>query len=129
MKCLCGLLIAILLGPFPTLALEPSAPSSFCSRFIDQSEIDHCHSRANSENIDWYAGSVCDMQKQDAAFWKCWDSVKDKAINLQALKKCEDSNSDDERQACVTASFSNSRSPASGNSSDLFQPLKSKKKK
>lgn len=122
-------LLAIFVIPVIALALEPSDPASFCSRFLDQTEIELCQSRAASENIDWYAGSVCNMQKEDPAFWKCWDSVKDKTINLQALKKCVDSEGDNERQVCVNNSLSSPRSPASNNSSGIFQPLKTKKTK
>ena len=130
-----GSLLAILTVPVVALALEPADPASYCSRFLEQTEIENCQSRAAAENIDWYAGAVCNMQKEDKAFWKCWETVQDKSINLQALKKCADSgnDSDEERQACVKSSLSSSsgspRRPASTNSSDLFQPLKSKNQK
>lgn len=116
-------------APLLALSLEPADPVSFCHRFIDQNAIETCQMRTAKENVDWYAAAICNMQKEDSAFWSCWDSVKDKSINLQVLKKCDDSEfGDDQRQACVESSL-NSRSPASANSADLFQPLKTKKKK
>ncbi|KYG63157.1 hypothetical protein AZI86_15740 [Bdellovibrio bacteriovorus] len=126
MSGIAGSLLAIFVIPVIALALEPSDPASFCSRFLDQTEIELCQSRAASENIDWYAGSVCNMQKEDKAFWKCWESVKDKTINLQALKKCVDSEGDDDRQSCVNSALTPPRRPAS-DSSGIFQPLKNKK--
>lgn len=120
-------LLAIFAIPFIALALEPSDPAFFCSRFLDQAEIELCQSRAASENIDWYAGSVCNMQKEDKAFWKCWESVKDKTINLQTLKKCVDADGDNERQTCVSSALTSPRRPASDNSGGVFQSLKNQK--
>lgn len=128
-----SLFLAILAIPFTAWALEPADPASHCSRFLEKSEMEKCQSRAAQENIDWYAAALCNMQKEDTAFWKCWDSVKDQPIRLQVLKKCVDRDNDEERQACIKSSVIDSpkflRSPASATSSDLFQPLREKHKK
>lgn len=122
-------LLAIFTIPLIALALEPSDPISFCDRFVAQDDIDHCQSKTASENVDWYVASICNMQKEDAAFWRCWESAKDRSINLQALKTCEDADSDQKRQFCVEAALLPSRNPASTNKRALFQPLKTKKSK
>ena len=116
--------------PLFALAIEPADPVGFCSRFIDSKEQAKCEERSSKENIDWYAAAICNLQKEDGAFWICWDGAKDKTFNPQALEKCEANAefTDDERQACVNAA-SSARRPASNEAAEIFQPLKTKKKK
>lgn len=117
-------LFAFLL-PLAAWTLEPSDPVSYCDRFLSDKDILKCQERTAKENVDWYAAALCNLQKEDVAFWACWDSAKDKAINPQALQTCaaDIEASDQDRQKCLTASF-NSRTPASSDSSAIFQPLK-----
>lgn len=115
--------------PFLAFALEPVNPENLCSRFIGDDDIKNCEQRTQKENIDWYAASVCNLQKEDAAFWTCWDSLKDKKIQPRSLSSCagDETLADEQRQACLTNLFSTSgRSPAAHKSPDLFQPLKVK---
>ncbi|MEK2645842.1 hypothetical protein [Bdellovibrio sp. BCCA] len=119
-------LILIASIPLLTLAIEPASPSGYCERFIGEKDIQSCKERTEKEDVDWYAGAVCNLQKDDAAFWICWDSVKGKSFNPQALEKCgEDKDlSDEQRQSCVNDA-KGARKPASDDN-DLFQKLKFK---
>lgn len=111
--------------PLLAIALEPANPSGFCDRFVGEKEIAQCKERTEKDDVDWYAAAVCNLQKEDKAFWSCWDSVKGKAFNPQALEKCgEDRDlSDEQRQSCVNDA-NKARVPASEKSKDLFQPLR-----
>ena len=128
-KLLIKSLLPIACVPFLAVALEPVNPENLCSRFIGDDDIKNCEQRTTKENIDWYAASVCNLQIEDAAFWTCWDSLKDKKIQPRSLVGCvgDENFGDEERQACVKNSFNPSgRTPAAEKSSDLFQPLKVK---
>ena len=129
MKLLLQSLLLIACVPFLSLALEPVHPESVCNRFIGETDIKSCETRAQKDNVDWYAVSLCNLQKEDSAFWACWDQVKDKKIKPQALKSCvgDENFSDEQRQSCLEGALSNGRMPASSESkSDIFQPLKIK---
>lgn len=115
--------------PLLAFALEPVNPENLCSRFIGDDDIKSCEQRTQKETIDWYAASVCNLQKEDTAFWSCWDSLKDKKIQPRSLSSCvgNEAMSDEERQTCISQLFSTSgRAPAAQKSSDIFQPLKVK---
>lgn len=122
-----GAVLGALMISFSSGALEPADPVSFCQRFIGEKEIVRCQERTSRDNVDWYAASLCNLQKEDTAFWKCWDSVKDKAVNPQALQACaaDIDASDDERQRCLLKTL-NTRAPASASPAAIFQPLKKK---
>lgn len=119
-------LILIASIPLIALAIEPANPAGFCDRFIGEKEIESCKERTEKDEVDWYAGAVCNLQKEDKAFWACWDSIKGKSFNPQALDKCgEDKDlSDDQRQSCINDARG-ARKPAS-EQNDLFQNLKFK---
>ena len=106
------LLIACI--PFVALALDPSNPTGFCSRFIDEKEIATCKARTERDDVDWYAGTVCNLQKEDQAFWSCWNSIKGKEFDPKSLEACADSRdiTDQDRQVCVSNALGN-RKPAS----------------
>ncbi|NUN07382.1 MAG: hypothetical protein HUU57_16685 [Bdellovibrio sp.] len=115
--------------PLLAFALEPVNPENLCSRFIGDDDIKNCEQRTQKETIDWYAASVCNLQKDDTAFWTCWDSLKDKKIQPRSLSSCvgDDTMSDDQRHTCLNKlSSSAGRAPAALKSSDIFQPLKVK---
>lgn len=117
--------IAMCCTPGLALALEPSEPSTVCERFIGEAETQKCKERAAQDTIDWYAGSLCNLQKEDTAFWNCWETLKGKQINPQILAQCDDTHdlTDEQRQSCIQSSMSG-RKPAS---EDLFQKIKIKK--
>lgn len=113
--------------PLVALALEPTNPQGFCDRFIAEKDISLCQKRTNEE-VDWYAATVCHLQKEDSAFWSCWDSIKGKSFNPQALEKCgEDKDlSDNQRQACINGA-DKGRKPASFIPNLPFQKLEIKR--
>lgn len=113
----------IALIPLIALALEPTNPQGFCDRFVGEKDVQQCKERTQKEEVDWYAATVCNLQKEDGAFWKCWDSIKGQSFNPAALDRCgEDKDlSDIQRQDCVTTARAG-REPASQNAA--FQALK-----
>ncbi|WII71671.1 hypothetical protein QJS83_14475 [Bdellovibrio sp. 22V] len=113
--------------PLIAFAIEPTNPSGFCDRFIGEKDIELCKGRTEKDEVDWYAATICNLQKDDKAFWTCWDSIKGQSFNPQALDACGDSAelSDEQRLSCVQAA-KGSRKPASTSQDGLFQPLKSK---
>ena len=124
-------LLLVALIPLITLAIEPSNPQGFCERFIAESDIKTCQERTKKEEVDWYAATVCNLQKDDQAFWSCWDSIKGQAFNPAQLEHCGEGKdlNDGERQTCVNAAISN-RSPAAKSDSkknSYFQSMKASK--
>lgn len=121
-------IISVAIVPLIAFAIEPANPQSFCDRFLAEKDTQACIAKTQKEEVDWYAASICQMQKEDSAFWSCWDSIKGKSFNPTALKKCaKEDSSDLERQSCISAS-DKARKPASSDK-DLFQPLKIHKQK
>ena len=122
MKTIVQSVLLIASVPLIALALEPANPSGFCDRFIGEKDIAQCKERTEKDDVDWYAAAVCNLQKDDGAFWKCWDSVKGKSFNPQALDACgEDKDlSDDARLACVNKAQTG-RLPASEGDNGIFQ--------
>ncbi|KYG63552.1 hypothetical protein AZI87_14180 [Bdellovibrio bacteriovorus] len=111
--------------PLFAFAIEPTNPSGFCDRFIGEKDIEACKTRTENEEVDWYAVTVCNLQKDDKTFWNCWESVKGKSFDPKALAQCTESedSSDEDRQACVLKAGGN-RKPASQNTSTPFQNMK-----
>lgn len=116
--------------PLIALALEPTNPSNLCDRFIGEKDIAQCKELTEKDEVDWYAGTVCNLQKEDKAFWECWNTVKGKKMNPQALDRCAETVdlTDEQRLECVRKSF-DQRKPASDSSAVPFQPLIIKKSK
>lgn len=115
--------------PFIAFALAPTNPAVLCERFIGEKDMETCKARTDKESVDWYAATVCNLQKEDAAFWKCWDSVKDQKISPQALISCGENEqlTDPQRQNCVNKALLGERSPASSEkhpAAKSFQDLK-----
>ncbi|WP_415063938.1 hypothetical protein [Bdellovibrio sp.] len=129
MKLIFQTLALVVSIPLVALALEPSNPAGFCDRFIADADVEFCKARIEKDEVDWYAATVCNLQNDDKAFWNCWDSIKGKSFNPQALEKCGETQdfSDEQRQNCVNGANSG-RKPAS-HSDGLYQPLKLKTKK
>ncbi|AHZ84857.1 hypothetical protein [Bdellovibrio bacteriovorus] len=125
MKLVLHSLVLIACVPLIAIALEPTNPAGFCERFIGEKEINECHERTKSENVDWYAATVCHLQQDDKAFWACWDSIQGQSYNPAELSKCGENTeaSDTQRQSCIDAARGG-RKPASV---APFQPLKLKK--
>lgn len=119
MKHILQTLVLIAIIPLIAIALEPTNPQGFCDRFLGEKDVLKCKERTQKEEVDWYAATVCNLQKEDAAFWSCWDSIKGQSFNPASLDHCgEDQElSDMQRQECVVAARSG-REPAS------FQSLK-----
>ncbi|MDG0816217.1 hypothetical protein [Bdellovibrio svalbardensis] len=114
------LLIAVI--PLIALALEPTNPQGFCDRFLGEKDVVKCKERTQKEEVDWYAATVCNLQKEDSAFWSCWDSIKGQSFNPASLDHCgEDKDlTDAQRQECIVSARAG-REPAS---SATFQALK-----
>jgi hypothetical protein len=123
--------LPITLIPLIALAIEPSNPEGFCERFIREADIKKCEERTKNDDVDWYAATICNLQKDDKAFWKCWEGIKNQTFNPGKLDACGEQKdlSDLERQACLNTAL-NRRSPASQESTkanDAFQDLKIRK--
>lgn len=128
MKNLVHSFILVALVPLIALALEPTNPPGICDRFTTNTDVEKCNSRTNKDDVDWYAVTVCNLQKDDQAFWKCWDSIQGQSFNPAALDKCaeESEMSDSQRQECLNSSRGGNREPAS---KATFQDLKISKPK
>jgi len=111
------LLIAII--PLIAIALEPTNPSGFCDRFIGDKDIRKCQDRMQKDDVDWYAATVCNLQKEDDAFWSCWENVKGQSFNPASLDRCgEDKDLSDKARLDCVLSARTGREPAA------FQSLK-----
>jgi len=121
MKNLFHSFVLVALIPLIALALEPTNPPGICDRFTSAADIEQCNSRTAKDDVDWYAVTVCNLQKDDQSFWKCWDSIQEQSFNPATLDKCgeESEMTDIKRQECVNSSRGN-REPAS---KATFQPL------
>ncbi|QDK45912.1 hypothetical protein DOM22_12505 [Bdellovibrio sp. ZAP7] len=129
MKNILHSIVLIALIPLIALALEPTNPPGICDRFVGEKDAEQCREKVQkNENVDWYAVTVCNLQKDDSQFWKCWDSIQGQSYNPQALEKCgeEKELSDTQRFECVSTARSD-RKPASQQAN--FQPLTIKKTK
>ncbi|KHD88140.1 MAG: hypothetical protein OM95_10205 [Bdellovibrio sp. ArHS] len=115
--------------PLLSLAIEPTNPEGICGRFIGEKDMEICRQRTQKEDIDWYALSACNLQKEDSAFWNCWDRVKGKSFDPRSLTVCTESEdmSDDSRQACINGALAN-RKPASQGHHSPFQKIEIKKR-
>ncbi|MEK2688356.1 hypothetical protein [Bdellovibrio sp. GT3] len=122
-------LVLIASIPLIALAIEPTNPPGVCDRFIGESEAKACQEKMqNNQNVDWYAVTVCNLQKDDQQFWKCFDSIQNQAFNPGSLDKCgeETEMTDAQRLSCMDSARSD-RKPASQNAN--YQSLKVKKGK
>jgi hypothetical protein len=108
-------------------ALEPANPITLCERFLAEKDVQNCKVRTEKDSVDWYAAAVCNLQKENDAFWGCWKSVENRKISPLALAPCTGNEefTDDQRQACVNQALGE-RAPASVKSNGPFQPLKVK---
>ncbi len=129
MKNILHSIVLIALIPLIALALEPTNPPGICDRFAGEKDAEQCREKVQkNENVDWYAVTVCNLQKDDGQFWKCWDSIQGQAFNPQSLDKCgeESEMSDVQRLTCMESARSD-RKPASQHAN--YQPLKVEKDK
>jgi hypothetical protein len=121
-------LFLVALIPLIALAIEPTNPQGFCDRFISEKDLQLCLEKIKKEDVDWYAATVCNLQKEDPAFWTCWESIKNQAFNPALLEQCGEGKdlNDLERQHCLDGAKS-TRAPADDShkkTNSLFQPLK-----
>lgn len=125
MKNILHSIVLIALIPLIALALEPTNPPGICDRFVSEKDAELCKDKVQkNENVDWYAVTVCNLQKDDGQFWKCWESIQGQSFSPAALEKCgEDKDlSDTQRLTCVDSARGD-RKPAS----QQFQALTIKK--
>lgn len=113
-------ILLLLVIPLFTLALEPSNPVALCDRF-EGNEVKKCEQRMQKEEVDWYAATVCNLQKDTTSFWKCWDEARNTQFIPAKLEKCgEDKQLDDlQRLSCLKEAKAD-REPASSKKS-IFQ--------
>jgi len=71
--------------PLITLAIEPSNPQGFCERFIADSDIKTCQERTKKEEVDWYAATVCNLQKMIKPFGAVGTALRVKPLTLLNL--------------------------------------------
>jgi hypothetical protein len=117
--------LLLLTIPFFTMALEPTNPVGFCDRFLKEKDIQVCQQKTQKDDVDWYAATVCNLQKDDSNFWSCWDHIKGVHFNPQALELCgEDKDLNDKDRLTCLDGAQVQRAPASiKNKSAEFQPL------
>ncbi|WP_413581876.1 hypothetical protein [Bdellovibrio sp. HCB288] len=129
MKHVVNSLVLIALIPLIALAIEPTNPPGVCDRFVGEADVKACQEKMQkNENVDWYAVTVCNLQKDDQQFWKCFDSIQGQAFNPASLDKCgeETEMSDTQRLTCMESARAD-RKPASQHAN--YQSLKVKKGK
>lgn len=95
-----------------SLEVEADNPLLVCERMKIESDKKDCEAKANQENLDWYAATMCGTLKDDQKILKCWGEIEGHKVSPVSLKDCEKkSKSDDALFACVTGL--KNRSPAS----------------
>jgi len=112
----------LLIIPLFTLALEPSNPIALCDRF-EGAEMKKCEQKMQKEEIDWYAATVCNLQKDKNSFWTCWNEARNTQFIPAKLEKCgEDKQLNDAQRLTCLKDAKADRVPASTKKS-IFQGL------
>lgn len=95
-----------------SLEVEADNPLLVCDKMKIAENKKDCELKANQENLDWYAATMCGVIKDETLVIKCLNDIEGHKISPVSLKECEKkSKTDDSLYTCISSL--KSRSPAS----------------